>query len=65
MRTLALVTGIVCLMVFTTMLIVMLFAPFYIDISMPKILEIRGYGLILIAAPTIGLGLILAAYDGE
>ena len=66
MKTMALITGILCLMVFMTMITVMVLAPFYIaDMSISKVLEIRGYGLMLMASPVIGLGLILAAYEGE
>ena len=65
MRLLALITGILSMIAFATMLTVLLEAPFYVDIDMATILEIRGYGLLLLAAPLLGMGLLLAAYELE
>ena len=65
MRILALVTGLTSLLAFVWMLAVLVVAPFYMDITMTKILEIRGYGLLLISTPLISMGLLLAAYESK
>ena len=61
MKTIALITGILSLMMFITMVVVLML----IDVPITKVLEIRGYGLMLISLPLIGAGLLLAAYEGE
>ena len=61
MKTIALVTGILSLMMFITMVVALML----IDVPITKVLEIRGYGLMLISLPLIGAGLLLAAYEGE
>ena len=61
MKTIALVTGILSLMMFITMAVALML----IDVPIIKVLEIRGYGLMLISLPLIGAGLLLAAYEGE
>ena len=61
MKTNALVTGILSLMMFITMAVALML----IDVPITKVLEIRGYGLMLISLPLIGAGLLLAAYEGE
>ena len=61
MKTIALITGILSLMIFITMVIALML----IDVPITKVLEIRGYGLMLISLPLIGAGLLLAAYEGE
>ena len=61
MKTIALVTGILSLMMFITMVVALML----IDVPITKVLEIRGYGLMLICLPLIGAGLLLAAYEGE
>ena len=61
MRILALITGTLSLMMFITMAVALML----IDVPITKVLEIRGYGLMLISLPLIGMGLILAAYEGE
>ena len=61
MKTIALVTGILSLMMFITMAVALML----IDVPIIKVLEIRGYGLMLISLPLIGMGLLLAAYEGE
>ena len=61
MKTIALVTGILSLMMFITMAVALML----IDVPITKVLEIRGYGLMLISLPLIGAGLLLAAYEGE
>ena len=61
MKTIALITGILSLMMFITMAIALML----IDVPIIKVLEIRGYGLMLISLPLIGAGLLLAAYEGE
>ena len=65
MRLLALITGLLSALAFIWMLTVLLVAPFYLDIDMAKILEIRGYGLLLISTPIISMGLLLAAYESK
>ena len=65
MRVLALVTGLLSALAFIWMLAVLLIAPFYLDIEMARILEIRGYGLLLISTPVISMGLLLAAYESK
>ena len=61
MRILALITGTLSLMMFITMAVALML----IDVPITKVLEIRGYGLMLISLPLIGMGLLLAAYEGE
>jgi len=61
MRILALITGTLSLMMFITMVVALML----IDVPITKVLEIRGYGLMLISLPLIGAGLLLAAYEGE
>ena len=61
MKTIALVTGILSLMMFITMAVALML----IDVPIIKVLEIRGYGLMLISLPLIGMGLLLAAWEGE
>ena len=61
MKTIALVTGILSLMMFITMAVALML----IDVPITKVLEIRGYGLMLISLPLIGMGLLLAAWEGE
>jgi len=61
MRILALITGTLSLMMFITMAVALML----IDVPIIKVLEIRGYGLMLISLPLIGMGLLLAAYEGE
>ena len=61
MKTIALITGILSLMMFITMVVALML----IDVPITKVLEIRGYGLMLISLPLIGAGLLLAAYEGE
>ena len=61
MKTLALVTGTLSLMMFITMAVALM----VIDEPITKVLEIRGYALMLISLPLIGMGLLLAAYEGE
>ena len=61
MKTIALITGILSLMMFITMAVALML----IDVPIIKVLEIRGYGLMLISLPLIGAGLLLAAYEGE
>ena len=65
MRVLALVTGLLSALAFIWMLTVLLVAPFYLNIDMAKILEIRGYGLLLMSTPLISMGLLLAAYESK
>ena len=65
MRLLALVTGLLSALAFIWMLTVLFVAPFYVDIDMATILEIRGYGLLLISTPLISMGLLLAAYESK
>ena len=61
MRILALITGTLSLMMFITMAVALML----IDVPITKVLEIRGYGLMLISLPLIGMGLLLAAWEGE
>ena len=61
MRVLALITGTLSLMMFITMAVALML----IDVPIIKVLEIRGYGLMLISLPLIGMGLLLAAWEGE
>jgi len=61
MRILALITGTLSLMMFITMAVALML----IDVPIIKVLEIRGYGLMLISLPLIGMGLLLAAWEGE
>ena len=57
MKALAFLTGSACLILFIVTIVVMLL----IDVSLISILEIKGFGLILIALPIIGMGLLLAS----
>ena len=61
MRILALITGTLSLMMVITMAVALML----IDVPITKVLEIRGYVLMLISLPLIGMGLLLAAYEGE
>ena len=57
MKALAFLAGSACLILFIVTIVVILL----IDVSLISILEIKGFGLILIALPIIGMGLLLAS----
>ena len=59
MKVLALSTGILSL----TMFIVMVVGMFVTNMPIPKVLEIQGYGSMMMLSLVIGLGLILGAYE--
>mgnify|MGYP003148839862 CR=1 FL=1 len=60
-RILALITGALSLIMFITMAVALM----VVDEPITKVLEIKGYALMLISLPLIGMGLLLAAYGGE
>ena len=61
MRILALSVSILSMAMFILMVTVM----FVADRPVTEILEIKGYGAALIGTLTCGIGLLLAAYEGE
>ena len=61
MRILALSASILSMAMFILMVTVM----FVADRPVTEILEIKGYGAALIGTLTCGIGLLLAAYEGE
>ena len=60
-KILALTTGALSLIMFMIMAVALMI----VDEPITKVLEIRGYALMLISLPLIGMGLLLAAYEGE
>tara|TARA_R100001129_G_C5187951_1_gene209902 strand:- start:267 stop:458 length:192 start_codon:yes stop_codon:yes gene_type:complete len=61
MRILALSVSILSIAMFISMIAIMFIA----DRPVTEILEIKGYGATLIGTLTCGIGLLLAAYEGE
>ena len=61
MRILTLSTSILSMAMFISMITVM----FVADRPVTEILEIKGYGAALVGTLTCGIGLLLAAYEGE
>jgi O-antigen/teichoic acid export membrane protein len=59
MKALAFITGSACLILFTVTIVVMLL----IDMPITETLEIEGVGLLLMALPIIGMGLVIASYE--
>ena len=61
MRILALSVSILSIAMFISMIAIMFIA----DRPVTEILEIKGYGAALVGTLTCGIGLLLAAYEGE
>ena len=59
MKALAFLTGSACLILFIVTIVVMLL----IDMPITDTLEIEGVGLLLMALPIIGMGLLLASTE--
>lgn len=59
MRVIAAITGAFSIIMFIFMMLMLII----IDQPVATTLEIKGYGLMLITLPIIGLGLVLAAYE--
>ena len=59
MKALAFLTGSACLILFIVTIVVIAL----IDVSLIRILEVKGFGLMLIALPIIGIGLLLASTE--
>ncbi len=59
MKALAFLTGSACLILFIVTIVVMLL----IDMPITDTLEIEGVGLLLMALPIIGMGLVIASYE--
>jgi len=61
MKILALSVSIFSIAMFISMIVIM----FVADRPVTEILEIKGYGAALVGTLTCGIGLLLAAYEGE
>ena len=59
MKALAFLTGSAYLILFIVTIVVIAL----IDVSLIRILEVKGFGLMLIALPIIGIGLLLASTE--